>query len=153
MIQHLIKVFPSFLHPLCPMWVQSGTFICSIIVLNSNISFNFCARFDFNFIWFIQCLKLRKLKTEIISIQHNLQTQCTIKFLYYVIQRVQKLFVLNLVLTHSLNFFIVKKKNHCVVTMQLIYVSMAIMQVTTSVAFWQVFRCYFLLLACWWIFL
>ena len=27
--------------------------------------------------------------------------------------------------------------------MQLIYVSMVIMQVTTSVAFWQVFRCYF----------
>ena len=26
------------------MWVQSGTFICSIIVVNLNISFNFCAR-------------------------------------------------------------------------------------------------------------
>ena len=32
------------------------------------------------------------------------------------------------------------------VTIQMIYVSLAIMQVTTSVAFWQVFRCYFLLL-------
>ena len=30
-----------------------------------------------------------------------------------------------------------------VVTIQLIYVSMGIMQVTTSVAFWQVSRCYF----------
>ena len=39
------------------------------------------------------------------------------------------------------------------ITMQLIYVSMAIMQVATSVTFWQVFRCYFLLLVCWWIIL
>ena len=36
-VQHLIKVFPSFLHPLCPMWVQGGTFICPFIVQNWNI--------------------------------------------------------------------------------------------------------------------
>ena len=53
------------------MWVQSGTFICSIIVLNLNISFNFCARFGFNVIWFVQCMKIRKLKIEIIIVQHN----------------------------------------------------------------------------------
>ena len=53
------------------MWVQSGTFICSIIVLNLNISFNFCARLGFNVIWFVKCMKIRKLKIEIISMQHN----------------------------------------------------------------------------------
>ena len=68
MVQHLIKVFPSFLDPLCLMWVQSGTFICSIIVLNLNIGFNFCARIGFNVIWFVQCMKIRKSKIEIISI-------------------------------------------------------------------------------------
>ena len=50
------------------MWVQSGTFICSIIVLNLNISFNFCARLDFNVIWFVKCMKIRKLKIEIIEV-------------------------------------------------------------------------------------
>ena len=69
--EHLIKVFPFFLHPLCPMWVQSGSFICSIIVLNLDISFNSCARLCFNVIWFVKCMKIRKLKIEIISIQHN----------------------------------------------------------------------------------
>ena len=53
---------------LCPMWVQSGIFICPIIVLNLNISFNFCARLGFNVIWFVKCMKIRKLKIEIISI-------------------------------------------------------------------------------------
>ena len=53
------------------MWVQSETFICIYIVLNLNISFKFCARLGFNVIWFVECMKIRKLKTEIISIQHN----------------------------------------------------------------------------------
>ena len=53
------------LHPLCLMWFQSGTFIYSIIVLNLNISFNFCARLGFNVIWFVQCMKIRKSKIEI----------------------------------------------------------------------------------------
>ena len=44
MAQHLIKVFPSLLHPLSPMWVQSGTVIC----------FNFCGRLGFNVIWFVK---------------------------------------------------------------------------------------------------
>ena len=45
------KVFPSFLHPLCPMWAQRGTFICTIIVLNLNISFNIRARLGVNVIF------------------------------------------------------------------------------------------------------
>ena len=53
------------------MWVQSETFICPYIVLNSNISFNFCTRLGFNVIWFLKCMKIRKLKIEIISIKHN----------------------------------------------------------------------------------
>ena len=39
-----------------------------------------------------------------------------------------------------------------VITMQVIYVSMVIMQVTMAVALRQILRCYFLLLVCWWIF-
>ena len=38
------------------------------IVLNLNTSFNFCARLGFNVIWFVKCMKIRKLKIEIISI-------------------------------------------------------------------------------------
>ena len=53
------------------MWVQSETFICLYIMLNLNISFNFCARLDFNVIWFVKCMKIRKLKIEIISMQRN----------------------------------------------------------------------------------
>ena len=68
MVEDLTKVFPSFLHPLCPMWAQSGAFIFPFIVLNLNISFNFCARLGFNVIWFVKCMKIRKLKIEIISI-------------------------------------------------------------------------------------
>ena len=49
------------------MWVQSGTFICPINVLNLNISFNFCATLGF-VIWFVKCMKIRKLKIEIIGI-------------------------------------------------------------------------------------
>ena len=41
------------LHPLCPVWVQSGIFICPIIVLNLNISFDFCVRLGF--IVFLVC--------------------------------------------------------------------------------------------------
>ena len=40
----------------------------SIIVLNLNMSFNFCARLGFNVIWFVKCMKIRKLEIEIISI-------------------------------------------------------------------------------------
>ena len=36
-------------------------------------------------------------------------TQSTVKFFHYVIQGVLKLFALNFVLTHLLNFFIVTK--------------------------------------------
>ena len=50
------------------MWVQSGTFVYYIIVVNLNISFNFCARLGFNVIWFVECMKIRKWKIEIISI-------------------------------------------------------------------------------------
>ena len=66
-----MKVFPSFLHPLCPMWTQSGTFICPFIVLNLNINFKFGARLGFNVIWFVKCMKIRKLKIGIISIISN----------------------------------------------------------------------------------
>ena len=48
------------------MWVLSVI----IIALNLNISFKFCARLGFNFIWFVKCVKI-KLKIEIINIQHN----------------------------------------------------------------------------------
>ena len=50
------------------MWVQSETFICPYIVLNLNISVNFHARLGFNVIWFVKCMRIRKLKIEIISI-------------------------------------------------------------------------------------
>ena len=30
-----------------------------------------CARLGFNVIWFVKCIKIRKLKIEIISIQDN----------------------------------------------------------------------------------
>ena len=53
------------------MWVQSETFICPYIMQNLNISFNFCARLGFNVIWFVKYIKIRKLKIEIISMQHN----------------------------------------------------------------------------------
>ena len=55
-VELLMKVFPSVLHPLCPMWVQSGTFTCPCTVLNLNISFNICARLVFNLIWFVKCM-------------------------------------------------------------------------------------------------
>ena len=48
------------------MWVESGIFICPIIVLNLNISFNFGARLGFNVIWCVNCMKIRKLKIGII---------------------------------------------------------------------------------------
>ena len=64
---HLIKVFPSFLHPLGPMWVQRGTFICLFIVLNFKISFNFCTRLSFNVICFVKFTKIRKFNIETIS--------------------------------------------------------------------------------------
>ena len=50
------------------MSVQSGTFMCPIIGLNLNISFNFCGRLGLNVIWFVKCMKIRKLKIEIINI-------------------------------------------------------------------------------------
>ena len=53
------------------MWVQSETFIWPYITLNLNISFNFCARRGFNVIWFVKCMKIRKLKIQIISMQRN----------------------------------------------------------------------------------
>ena len=53
------------------MWVQSETFICPYIVLNLNIGFNFSPRLGVNVIWFVKCMNIRKLKIEIISIQHN----------------------------------------------------------------------------------
>ena len=61
-------VLKSFPYPLYLMWVQSGIFICPIIVLNLNIKFNFCARLGFNVFWFVKCMKIRKLEIEIISI-------------------------------------------------------------------------------------
>ena len=42
--------------------------MCPYIVLNFNIGFKFFARLGFNVIWFVKCLKIRKLKIEIISI-------------------------------------------------------------------------------------
>ena len=53
------------------MWVQSETIICPYIMLNLNISFSFRARLGFNVIWFVKCMKIKKLKIEIISMQHN----------------------------------------------------------------------------------
>ena len=60
-----MNVFPSFLHPLCLMWVKSGTSIYTFIVLNLNVSFNVCARLGFNVTWFVKCMKIRKLKMNI----------------------------------------------------------------------------------------
>ena len=64
------------------MWAQSGAFIFPFIVLNLNISFNFCARLGFNVIWFVKCMKIRKLKIGIISVKLNSYTQCTVEFLH-----------------------------------------------------------------------
>ena len=50
------------------MWVQSETIIWPYFVLNLNMSFNFFARIGFNVIWFVKCMKIRKLRIEIISI-------------------------------------------------------------------------------------
>ena len=63
-----MKVFQSFLHPVYPVLVQSGAFICPFIVLNLNISCNVCARLGFNVIWFVKCMKIRILKIEMMSI-------------------------------------------------------------------------------------
>ena len=54
-----------------PFWKSASLNICPYIVLNLNRSFKFCARLGFNVIWFVKCMKIRKLKIEIISIQHN----------------------------------------------------------------------------------
>ena len=53
------------------MWAQSGAFIFPYIVLNLNISFNFCDRLGFNFIWFVKFMKIRKPKIETISKKHS----------------------------------------------------------------------------------
>ena len=37
-------------------------------MLNLNVSFNFCARFGFAVIWFVKCMKIRKLKIEIMQV-------------------------------------------------------------------------------------
>ena len=50
------------------VWVQREIFTCLIIELNLNIKINFCARLGFNVFWFVKCMKIRKLKIEIISI-------------------------------------------------------------------------------------
>ena len=66
---------------------------CPFIVLNLSISFNFCARLGFSVInvnLSVKCMKIRKWKTEIISIQHNWSTQCTVDFFHRVIQGVLK---------------------------------------------------------------
>ena len=89
------------------MWVQSETFICSIFVLNLNESFNFCARLGFNVIWFVQCMKIRKSKIEIIA-QFIDTMHYQVSPLSYT--RSTKTICLNLVLTHLLNFFIVNKR-------------------------------------------
>ena len=94
-------------------------------------------------------------KTGIMSTQCNSLTQCTVEFLHWVIQ-----VTLNLVLTHSLNFFIITKifsdwYHFCewkflqsvlqlavsVETMQLT-LSIAIILVPTSVAIMQFLRFY-----------
>ena len=85
------------------MWVQVETFIWPCIVLNFNISFNICARLRFNVIWFVKCMK-----TEIISVQHN--SFIDLSFSIKLTQGLLKLFVLNLVVTHLLNFFIISKQ-------------------------------------------
>ena len=55
---------------------------------------------------------------EVMDLQYNSLTQCTVKFLHWVIQVILKLFcfelglysvALNLVFTQSLNFFIITK--------------------------------------------
>ena len=38
---HTLYVFPSSLHSLCPMWVQSGISICLFVWLTLKIRFNF----------------------------------------------------------------------------------------------------------------
>ena len=155
------------------MWVQVEHLSVSLfIVLNINISFNFCARFGFNVIWFAKCMKITKLKIEIISIWQNsfIDTiHCRVSPLSYTMSN--KTICLKLSANSFAQFLYLTKRisdwhHFCkykilqlilhvevsVRTMQLT-LSKAIMQVTTSVAFMQVLRWYFLLRVCWWIFL
>ena len=66
-----MKVFRSFLHPLCPMWAQSGTFICPFIVLDLNKSLTFVPGLvlGFKVIWFVKCMKTSKLKISFETIE------------------------------------------------------------------------------------
>ena len=53
-------------HPSYDFFLNEKKFI--YVVLNLNISFNICARLGFNVIWLVKCMKIRKLKIEMISI-------------------------------------------------------------------------------------
>ena len=50
------------------MSVQSGIFICPIIVLNLNKVLNFALGLVLMFFWFVESMKITKLEIEIISI-------------------------------------------------------------------------------------
>ena len=52
-----------------PKWSTYLSLCCA--KLEYKFEYNFCARLGFNVIWFIECMKIRKLKIEIISILHN----------------------------------------------------------------------------------
>ena len=64
------------------MSVQSEISVSVFVELNFKVRFNFCARLCFNGIWFAKCMKIRKLKIEIMSIWHNSLTQCTVEFIH-----------------------------------------------------------------------
>ena len=61
------------------MWVQSPKwnfylslsgvkFEYKFLYIYFCLNINFCAKLSFNVIWFVKCMKIKKLKVEIISI-------------------------------------------------------------------------------------
>ena len=95
------KSFPSCLQSLCPMWVQSGIFICCFVLLTLKIRCNFSAKLCCNVIWFVKCMMIRNddavqfitiqycitiQYNTVLMIQYNSLTQCTVEFFHWVIQ-------------------------------------------------------------------
>ena len=107
----------------------------------------------------------------IMNILYNSLTQSTVEFLHWVTQVMLNYFALNVVLTHSFNFFIITKRicdlhHFCKwkflysilqVAVSTFYTNYADANVCCNYASFEVLlqlcRWYFLLQLCWWIFL
>ena len=62
------KSFSIFLYPLCPMFGSKWNIYLSLYQAKFENKFYLFARFCFNVIWFVKCMKTGKLKIEIMSI-------------------------------------------------------------------------------------